>query len=132
MFLRAVEEEEIRNTANKSKNKLKILFDVGLTWLWLKQVIDRRVSPLTYICKTGSFPNQMKTAKSFHFTKVEIKIISPISSLKYWIKSWLKGWMVLLKITNYQYGLKKTFVGINKEQLRVRTLTTYLFSLAFN
>ncbi len=66
MFLRAVEEREITDIANKCKNKYATDCN-EIDMSRLKKVIIGTAKPLTHICnlsfQSGKFPNKMKIAR---------------------------------------------------------------------
>lgn len=66
MFLKAVEDKEMKDIVNKCKNKTSIDFnETDMTGV--KRPIDGISKPLTYICssslQTGIFPNKMNIFK---------------------------------------------------------------------
>ena len=94
IFLRAVEEEEIINIVNKTKNKMST--DLNETDMKIvKNIVDGITKPLTHICnlsfQTGKFPSKMKIANTIplyntgdrnHFTNYKpVSLLSQFSMI---------------------------------------------------
>lgn len=121
MFLREVDECEVRETVRNCKNKRSV--DVhGIDMALLKETIECVIKPLTYICnasfKAGIFPEQMKIAKVLPLFKAgdkkELSNYRPVSILPQFSKILEKLFVKRLDsfigkfniLTENQYGFR--------------------------